>query len=308
MFPPIFRHYSIHQLAPYINWTFFLFAWGIKGGRYGGVAAALEQHDCPACREHWIRSFATEAEQGEAREAVRLYLDARRRLVELEVQGVCAHGLFALFSAHAEADDIVVHRPDGTAQHLPFMRQQHTDPKRPNLCLADFIAPEGYDDPTHTADRLGAFATTVDELPDTDDPYERMLVQTLLDRLAEAAAEKLHQEIRTHLWGYAPDEQCTVQQLFAEEYQGIRPAVGYPSIPDQSFNFVLYDLFPMRELGITLTENGMMRPHASVSGLLFAHPAARYFAIGAVSDEQLADYAHRRGTTPEALRKFVPQS
>ena len=160
------------------------------------------------------------------------------------------------------------------------------------------------------ADCLGAFAVSVDTVPELDnpdDPYERMLIQVLLDRMAEAATERFHQDIRTTHWGYAPHEALTQADLLAERYQGIRPAVGYPSIPDQSFNFLLRDLIPLDSVGISLTENGMMRPHASVSGLVFAHPASHYFAIGQVSDEQLSDYARRRGTTLEQMRKFVPK-
>lgn len=114
------------------------------------------------------------------------------------------------------------------------------------------------------------------------DDYKRMLVQTLADRLAEATAEKLHEDVRRKEWGYAPDERLTVRELHNERYQGIRPAVGYPSLPDQSVNFLLDELLDMKQIGISLTENGMMTPHASVSGLMFAHPESRYFSIGKI--------------------------
>lgn len=299
------HHYQLHELTPYVNWVFFYFAWGIKA-KYAACTNIVEQHDCPACREQWISSFSTEEEQTQAREALRLYDDARQRLRQLEEQGVQAHCTFVLLPAHSEGDNIIVTHDNGARTTLPFMRQQHTDLNRPNLCLSDFIAPEGYHDPHHVADRLGFFSTTVDDVADINDPYERMLVQTLLDRMAEAAAEKWHEEIRRKHWGYAPDERLSIAEMLAEKYQGIRPAVGYPSIPDQSFNFLLYEVAPMREIGVSLTENGMMVPHASVSGLLFAHPQAHYFAIGSVSDEQLADYAQRRGTSLQAMRKYVP--
>lgn len=299
------HHYQLHELTPYVNWVFFYFAWGIKA-KYATCTSIVDQHDCPACRQQWIASFATEEEKTQAQEALRLYDDARQRLRQLETQGIQAHCTFVLLPAYSQGDNIVVTRSDGTSITLPFMRQQHTDPNRPNLCLSDFIAPEGYDDPQHVADCLGFFSTTVDDVADLSDPYERMLVQTLLDRMAEAAAEKWHEEIRRKHWGYAPNEQLSITDLLAEKYQGIRPAVGYPSIPDQSFNFLLYEVAPMREIGVKLTENGMMIPHASVSGLLFAHPQAHYFAIGTVSDEQLSDYAQRRGTTLQTMRKYVP--
>ena len=132
-----------------------------------------------------------------------------------------------------------------------------------------------------------------------------MMGQTLADRLAEAAAEKMHQEVRTHYWGYAPDEHLSMDDLHLEHYQGIRPAVGYPSMPDTSMNFVLDTLLDMKQIGIRLTESGMMQPHASVSGLMFAHPKARYFDLGKIGNDQLEDYAHRRSIPVELMRRFL---
>ena len=131
------------------------------------------------------------------------------------------------------------------------------------------------------------------------------MVQTLADRLAEATAEKMHETVRKEIWAYAPDENLIIRQLHNEEYQGIRPAVGYPSLPDQSVNFLLDELLDMQQIGIRLTENGMMQPHASVSGLMFAHPASRYFSIGKIDEQQLNDYAIRRGISPDEMRKFL---
>ena len=127
-----------------------------------------------------------------------------------------------------------------------------------------------------------------------EDDYKRMLAQTLSDRLAEATAEKLHEDVRKKLWGYAPDENLSVKDLHNEKYQGIRPAVGYPSLPDQSINFLLDELLDMKQIGISLTENGM-----------FAHPASRYFSIGKIGEDQLADYAARRGMSIEETKKFL---
>jgi cobalamin-dependent methionine synthase I len=132
-----------------------------------------------------------------------------------------------------------------------------------------------------------------------------MLAQTLADRLAEATAENLHEEVRKHQWGYAPAESLSMKQLHNEEFQGIRPAVGYPSLPDQSVNFILDDLLDMKQIGIRLTENGMMMPHASVSGLMLAHPASRYFSVGKIDEEQLKDYASRRGMPMDEMRRFL---
>lgn len=127
----------------------------------------------------------------------------------------------------------------------------------------------------------------------------------VVDRLAEATAEKLHEEVRKKLWGYAPDENLSIKDLHNEKYQGIRPAVGYPSLPDQSVNFLLDELLDMNQIGISLTENGMMKPHASVCGLMFAHPASRYFSIGKIGEDQLANYAARRGMSIEETKKFL---
>lgn len=123
------------------------------------------------------------------------------------------------------------------------------------------------------------------------DPYKHLLVQTLSDRLAEAATEKMHEYVRKEAWGYAKDESLSMSDLLVEKYQGIRPAVGYPSLPDQSINFLLDELLDMKQIGITLTENGAMYPHASVCGLMFAHPASEYFSVGKIGEDQLEDYA-----------------
>jgi cobalamin-dependent methionine synthase I len=137
------------------------------------------------------------------------------------------------------------------------------------------------------------------------DTYQKMMVQLLADRLAEATAERMHEEVRKNYWGYAPDEQLTMQELHIEKFQGIRPAVGYPSLPDTSLNFVIDELIGLRQVGIRLTESGAMKPHASVSGLMMAHPQAHYFAVGKIGNDQLADYARRRGLPVEVMRKFL---
>ena len=138
-----------------------------------------------------------------------------------------------------------------------------------------------------------------------NDPYQKMMMQLLADRLAEAAAERMHEEVRKHYWGYAKDEHLSIEQMHQEQFQGIRPAVGYPSLPDASLNFVLDELLDFRQIGITLTESGAMRPHASVSGLMLAHPEAHYFSIGRIGEDQLADYARRRQMPIDKMRKFL---
>ena len=201
--------------------------------------------------------------------------------------------------ANSEENDLWL---EGT--RFPCLRQQTKREGNFYVCLADFVRPRSQ----NIKDKVGIFATSVDasiEALFPDDAYRKMLAQTLADRLAEATAEKLHEEVRKHQWGYAPDENLTMRQLHNEEFQGIRPAVGYPSLPDQSVNFILDELLDMQQIGIRLTENGMMMPHASVSGLMFAHPASRYFSVGKIDEEQLKDYASRRGIPVDEMRKFL---
>ena len=204
-------------------------------------------------------------------------------------------GLFELFDANTDGDDIIVL----SSIRIPCLRQQQ--PGSDCLCLSDFIAPQG-------EDKVGLFATSVSHGLETDfdaDPYQKMMMQLLADRLAEATAERMHEEVRKHYWGYAKDENLSIPEMQIEKFQGIRPAVGYPSLPDTSLNFVLDELLDMKQIGIRLTERGAMKPHASVSGLMMAHPKARYFSIGKIGEDQLRDYARRRGLPIEVCRKFL---
>ena len=232
--------YNISEIVPYINWAYFFYAWSMNG---------------------------------EAQDAqLELRSEAEKLLADMEGR-YHTRAVFALCEANSEGDDIII---NGT--RVPMLRQQKVIPGKPNLCLADFIRPAS----SGIKDTIGLFATSVDAAFTSNnegDPYQRMLSQTLADRLAEATAEKFHEDVRKKYWGYATDEQLTIKDLLAERYQGIRPAVGYPSIPDTSMNFLLYELLDMKGIGINLTESGMMVPHASVSGFMFAHPQRRYFDI-----------------------------
>ena len=231
---------------------------------------------------------------------MQLFKEANRMLNQLD-EVYQTHGVVNIMDANADGDDLLLN-----GKRFPLLRQQAAKLKKddPFLCLSDFVRPLS----SGITDKIGAFATTVDaemEQLYAEDDYKRMLVQTLSDRLAEATAEKLHEDVRKKLWGYAPDENLSVKDLHNEKYQGIRPAVGYPSLPDQSINFLLDELLDMKQIGISLTENGMMKPHASVCGLMFAHPASRYFSIGKIGEDQLADYAARRGMSIEETKKFL---
>lgn len=266
-------------------------------------ATVADVHQCPACRASWIASFPTE-EQTKAREAMKLYDEATQLLRQWADEPIC-HALFLLAEAYSEGDDIVV---NGETR-LPFLRQQHAGKAGYTLCLSDFVRETSPKERKELdiANTIGVFATTV-SLPSEEHSTLNFQFSTLSDRLAEATAEKMHEEVRKHYWGYAKEENLTMQELHAERFQGIRPAVGYPSLPDQSINFLLDRLLRFEEIGITLSENGAMRPHCSVSGLMFAHPKAQYFAVGHIDDEQLTDYAQRRQLPIEQVKKYLSQS
>ena len=232
----------------------------------------------------------------EEQEKIRLRTEAEVFLMKIENR-YQAYALFELFAANADGDDIVLDE-----YRIPLLRQQQGKP--PYLCLSDFLRPIT----SGIKDRVGVFATSVDLGLETDfdsDPYQKMMAQLLADRLAEAAAECMHEQVRKKYWGYAKDEQLSIPDILIEKFQGIRPAIGYPSLPDTSLNFVLNDLLDLRQIGIRLTESGAMKPHASVSGLMLAHPKACYFNLGKIGEDQLRDYARRRGLPIEVVRKFL---
>ena len=260
--------YDISQLRAYINWPYFFFAWQVKD---------------PSEKE-------------------RLRQEAEAFLDTLEGK-YRAHALFLLLDAHSDGDDILV---TGN-KRIPMLRQQEMGSGYHSL--TDYIAPATHQDAASLLiSKIGLFATSADIGLETDfaaDAYQKMMAQLLADRLAEASAEYLHEEVRKHIWGYAPDEQLSIADMLVEKFQGIRPAVGYPSLPDTSLNFVLDDLLDMKQIGIRLTESGAMKPHASVSGLMLAHPEARYFNLGKIGEDQLRDYARRRGLPVEVCRKFL---
>ena len=280
--------YNISDLVPYVNWVYFFYAWQVK----------------------------------EEAEKQRLRQEAEVLLSKLEGR-YHVYGIFELFDAYGEEDDIIIRGERGEARgerlpqtlRIPCLRQQQGNP--PYLCLSDFLPPKNISltssfSPLTSKEpltsTLGLFATTVDMGLETDfdaDPYQKMMVQLLADRLAEAAAERMHEQIRKEYWGYAKDENLSIPDMLVEKFQGIRPAVGYPSLPDTSLNFVLDDILDMKQIGIRLTESGAMKPHASVSGMMFSHPQARYFNLGKIGEDQLQDYARRRGLPVEVMRKFL---
>lgn len=289
-----FITYTIHELIDYINWIYFFHAWNFQP-RFASIA---EIHGCDACRAAWLANFPA-SDIPKATEAMQLHKEAMRMLNTME-QTCNVKAVFKLMDANADGDDLILN-----GKKLPLLRQQtRVHDSDPYLCLSDFVRPLSQGIP----DTVGGFATTIDETLEKRfeyDPYKHLLIQTLNERLAEAAANKLHEMIRKEVWGYAKDEHLTRQQLLNEEYQGIRPAVGYPSLPDLSVIFLLDELIDIKSIGIRLTENGMMQPHASVCGLMFSHPQARYFAVGKIDEHQLADYAARRGKEVSYIQNYL---
>jgi len=286
--------YDIHDLTEYINWIYFFHAWGFQP-RFAAIA---DIHGCDSCRAGWLASFP-ENERAKAAEAMQLHKEANRMLNAVNGR-FKVYAVYRLIDANADGDNLLL---NGT--RFPLLRQQtRIKPEDPFLCLSDFVRPLA----SGITDTVGGFATTIDERMEEEfkeDDYKHLLIKTLGERLAEAAAEKIHETIRKEVWGYAKDEQLTMKQLLNEDYQGIRPAVGYPSLPDISVSYLLDELIDMKRIGIRLTENGMMQPHASVCGLMFAHPASRYFAVGKIDEDQLADYAKRRNIPIGQIRKYL---
>lgn len=293
----------VEELISYIHWTFFFSAWKLAG-RYAEIT---QIHGCDSCRAMWLAGFP-ENERAKAAEAMQLYKDATRLLDRLVAEKIaCCKAIYGFFPAYSEGDTIHI----GDCQ-LPTLRQQVKRSENIYKSLADFVMPVE----EHRTDYLGAFVVTagiglehwMEQYESEGDTYNAMLLQTLSDRLAEALAEYLHERVRKEFWGYVPDEQLSIADLYKVKYQGIRPAIGYPSLPDQRLNETVDELLDMQCIGVRLTENGAMYPTASVSGLYFAHPAAQYFMIGTIDEEQLRDYAARRGLTEVEARKLLSRN
>jgi 5-methyltetrahydrofolate--homocysteine methyltransferase len=288
----VFDDVPIASLVPYIDWTFFFHAWQLRGR---------------------FPKILDDAEKGE--EARKLYADATAMLDQVIAEGwLKAKAVVGIFPANAAGDDVELYTSD--ARHLVriklhFLRKQGRQPSgHHNDCLADFVAPKDSGKP----DYIGGFACTagigiddkVAEFEADHDDYSSLMLKALADRLAEALAEWLHREVRTRIWAYAADEDLANEDLIAEHYQGIRPAIGYPAAPDHSEKDLLWDLLDAEaNTGIWLTESKAMVPTAAVSGLYFAHPESRYFAVGRLNRDQIEDYAQRKGMDLAAVEKWL---
>ena len=275
---------NIATLREYVDWTFFFHAWELKG-RYPAIL------DDP--------------EKGAV--ARDLFAGANELLDEIAREGsLQARGVYGFWPASADGDDVVLE--DGS--RFPMLRQQadHAD-SRPNRSLADFVAPGE----TGLADHIGAFAVAIhgsealaDRFAAELDDYRAIMVRALADRLAEAFAERLHERARRE-W-YAPDEALTTEERIGERFRGIRPAYGYPACPDHSEKGTLLALLDAERAGIGLTESFATTPGASVSGLYFGHPQARYFSVGRLGRDQLADYAQRKGVELAEAERWLRQN
>ena len=290
----VFEDYDLAELREYIDWQPFFNAWEMKG-RFPDIL------NNPA--------------SGEA--ARKLYDDAQEMLDTLiKEKWLKANGVIGFFPANAVGDDIEVYTDETRTEVLTTLhnlRQQgeHRD-AIPNRSLGDFIAPKN----TGLADYVGAFAVTtglgsadrVAEFKAANDDYNAILLESLADRLAEAFAERMHQRVRTEFWGYTPDEDLDSAALIEERYAGIRPAPGYPACPEHTEKATLWELMDVRErTGIELTESMAMWPGAAVSGWYFSHPQSQYFVVGRLAQDQVADYARRKGwTLVEAERWLAP--
>lgn len=289
-----FLDYDFAELREYIDWQPFFNAWEMKG-RFPDIL--------------------NNPVSGET--ARKLYDDAQEMLDTLiKEKWLTANGVIGFFPANAVGDDIEVYTDQTRTERLTTLhnlRQQgeHRD-GIPNRSLGDYIAPRE----TGVADFIGAFAVTtglgsgakIAEFKAANDDYNAILLESLADRLAEAFAERMHQRVRKEFWGYQPDEQLDNDALIGEKYIGIRPAPGYPACPEHTEKATLWDLMDVRErTGIELTESMAMWPGAAVSGWYFSHPQSQYFVVGRIAQDQVADYAKRKGwTLKEAERWLAP--
>ncbi len=279
---------DLNELIPYIDWQPFFIAWEMHG------------------KFPQILSDATIGA-----EATKLYNDAQSLLNKIIKENwLQPRAVVGIWPAHSDGKDTVELSSNGTSVKLEFLRQQIKKAAgQPNVSLADFIAPAE----TGIQDHIGAFAVSIHGIEphiqrfiSEHDDYNKIILQALADRLAEALAEYAHERVRKEYWGYAKDEQLNNEALISESYQGIRPAPGYPACPDHTEKYKLFELLDAtRNAGIELTESLAMYPASSVCGWYFAHPDSRYFGVGKINNDQLEDYAARKGMSVEEIKRWL---
>ncbi|MEX6280534.1 methionine synthase [Providencia hangzhouensis] len=282
---------SISTLRNYIDWTPFFMTWSLAG--------------------KYPRILEDEVVGSEAR---KLLKDANNMLDKLDKESLLTpKGIFGLFPANRVGDDIEIYT-DESRNHVQVMglnlRQQTLKTEFPNYCLSDFVAPKD----SGKADYIGAFAVTggleedalADAYEQQHDDYNKIMVKALADRLAEAFAEYLHQQVRMQYWGYADDENLSNEELIRENYQGIRPAPGYPACPEHTEKAKIWQLLDVEtQIGMQLTSSYAMWPGASVSGWYFSHPESKYFAVAQLQKDQIEDYAKRKGMSVTELERWL---
>jgi len=282
--------YSLAEIAEYIDWTFFFHAWEMKG-KYPDILS----------------------DGAQGTEATKLFNDAQVFLKKIIAENMLtANAVVGIYPANTVGDDIILYSDDTRKTELTTfynLRQQTArEQGEPNLSQADFIAPAG------TPDYIGTFACTtgigierwIAQYEADNDMYSSIMIKALADRLAEAFAELLHLKVRKELWGYATQEQLSVNEVIREKYQGIRPAFGYPSCPDHSEKRTLFNLLNVeKSIGLELTEHFAMTPTAAVSGLYFANAGAKYFGIGKIDSDQVDDYCKRKGLERGYIEKLI---
>ncbi len=281
----VFDDWDLADLRQYIDWTPFFRAWELHGN-FPGIL-----------KDEVVGETASQ-----------LFDDANAMLDQIIAEKwLTARGVAGFWPCARDGDDVTIHRVR-REEHvvLPFLRQQvKKSRERANMCLADFIDPDG--------DWIGGFAVGIhgiephsERFQANKDDYSDILLKALADRFAEAFAERLHQHTRTDLWGYAPGEQLTNEALIKEEYRGIRPAPGYPACPDHSLKPILFELLEAeKNVGLTLTESFAMYPTAAVSGFYFGHPESEYFGVARIGRDQLEEYAQRRGVDLETAERWL---
>jgi 5-methyltetrahydrofolate--homocysteine methyltransferase len=289
----LFDDIDLNDLVPFIDWTFFFHAWELKG-RYPNI---LE-----------------DAAKGEA--ARELFTEAQAMLNKIiDEKWLSARAIVGMFAVNATADDdIVIYETDDRDVEMARFHMLRKQTKQPagkwNESLADYVAPVD----SGKADYVGMFACTtglgidakLEEFKAAHDDHSAIMLQAIADRLAEACAEWLHEMVRKEEWGYMPDEQLSNEERIKEQYVGIRPALGYPACPDHTEKDLLWSLLDIeRQTGIWLTEHKAMVPTAAVSGLYFSHPESRYFAVGKVTEEQVTEYAKRKGMDKTEMEKWL---
>ena len=288
----VFENYPLAEISAHIDWTPFFQTWELAG-RYPKILG--------------------DAVVGEA--ATNVFNDAQHMLKRLiDENWLQANVVIGIFPANSDNEDIEIYSDESrTKISMTFhtLRQQVMKPPgRPNLCLADFIAPKD----SGVKDYVGVFAVTtgigidarVAEYEKNHDDYSSIMLKALADRLAEACAELMHQRVRKEFWGYAPDENLSNAELIDEKYRGIRPAPGYAACPDHTEKGPLFDLLDApKKVGITITESFAMLPTAAVSGFYFSHPESAYFSVGKVEKDQVEDYARRKGMDLAIMERWL---